>query len=171
MGLSILSLSLSSLYSHLSGKTVLLKSYFKENVSDVLQNFIVDFSKDMAQKNKINAAVFWAAFWIIKSYQWNGSWCIMEDWPRVREQMLEEIITTHLLISSVAWGHQNISGQQQVQCSSDNRYKVVLSPHNRCNNNNNSCSTVPSSNDSNLFESTFLNRKRILEQSTIIYYK
>ena len=50
-------LSLSSLYSHLSGKTVLLKSYFKENVSDVLQNFIVDFSKDMAQKNKINAAV------------------------------------------------------------------------------------------------------------------
>ena len=27
-------------------------------VSDVLQNFIVDFSKDMAQKNKINAAVF-----------------------------------------------------------------------------------------------------------------
>ena len=64
-----------------------------------------------------------------------------------------------------------ISGQQQVQCSSDNRYKVVLSPHNRCNNNNNSCSTVPSSNDSNLFESTFLNRKRILEQSTIIYYK
>ena len=50
-------LSLSSLYSHLSGKTVLLKSYIKENVSDVLQNFIVDFSKDMAQKNKINAAV------------------------------------------------------------------------------------------------------------------
>ena len=57
MGLSILSLSHSSLYSHLSGKTVLLKSYIKENVSDVLQNFIVDFSKDMAQKNKINAAV------------------------------------------------------------------------------------------------------------------
>ena len=45
----------------------------------------------------------------------------MEDWPRVREQMLEEIITTHLLISSVAWGHQNIVGFQD-----NNRYNVVL---------------------------------------------